>query len=225
MYFYKDANNLFHIGPDILPPGNYILRVYQFESVVAVESADTHLLTMGSTYISGLQKEDNSYYVSLAELLFFNAEFFSMVTNEAAAGDHSTLINVFQAGTGVTDGHINDQAQTIVGNKTFSGQVNSGSSVQPFSASQEFDMDDGNIQEMEVIGDTTIDVTNEQAGTYLIWLPINSIASPTITIGASFGDELDNSGTLLNADDDVNLITLAVSPSGLKKYSINTQTA
>lgn len=78
MYFYKDSNNLFHINQSILPPGNYILNIFNFESVVSVESADTHLQTMPSIEVINLQKEDNSFYVSIAELLSLNAEFFSI---------------------------------------------------------------------------------------------------------------------------------------------------
>ena len=224
MYFYKDANNLFHIGPDILPPGNYILRVYQFESVVAVESADTHTLTMGATLISTLQKEDNSYYVSLAELLFLNAEFFSMVTNEAAAGDHDVLANVRYASPSVVQGHIDNLDQTIGGNKKFANQAHAGDYEAVFSAAQTFDTDNGNIQEMPVTSDTTVEVSNEEAGTYVFWLVVTS-GTPTITIGTSFGDPADNNPTLINADGDINIITLAVSPSGLKKYIINTITS
>jgi len=224
MYFYKDANNLFHIDQSILPPGNYILNIFDFESIVNVESADTHTLTMQPIEVVLLQKADNSYYVSLAELLFLNAEFFSMVTNEAAAGDHDVLANVRYASPSVVQGHIDNLDQTIGGNKKFANQAHAGDNEAVFSATQTFDLDDGNNQEMPVTGDTTVEVSNEEAGTYLLWLPVIS-GTPTITIGTSFGDVLDNSGTLLNADGDVNLITLVVSPSGLKKYSINIQTA
>lgn len=219
MYFYKDANNLFHIDQSILPPGNYILNVYQFEAVVDVESADTHTLTMGATLISELQKENGSYYISLAELLYLNAEFFSMVTNEAAAGDHDVLVNVRMAALGVTQGHINDQAQTIAGNKKFSNQAHAGDHLASFSAIQLFDADDGTIQEMPITSDTAIEIENEQAGTYVFWLMVTS-GTPTITIGSSFGTPVTNTGTLINADGDINIITLIVSPSGVKKYTI-----
>jgi len=76
MYFYKDSNELFHIGDDILPSGNYILRVYQTETVVAVESADTQKLTMDPIEITKLQLEDDSYYTDLDLLLTAVGDFF-----------------------------------------------------------------------------------------------------------------------------------------------------
>jgi len=224
MYFYKDSNNLFHIDGDILPPGNYELEVLEFDTIVSVETADTHLVVMAPIEISLLQKENGDAYVSLAELLFYNAEFFSMVTDNAAAGDHDVIANVRYAAPDVLQGHIDNLDQIIGGNKKFANQAHAGDNEASFSASQTFDLDDGNNQEMPVTGDTTVEVSNEEAGTYLLWLPVIS-GTPTITIGTSFGDVLDNSGTLLNADGDVNLITFIVSPSGLKKYSINIQTA
>ena len=221
MYFYKDSNNLFHINGDILPPGNYILRIYTFETVVAVESADTHTLTMSPIAISSLQKEDNSYYISLAELLFLNAEFFSMVTNEAAAGDHAVLVNVHMAVAGVTQGHINDVDQIIAGNKKFANQAHSGDSLDTFSATKTFDLDEGTVREMPITADTTIEVINEEAGTYIFRLPINTATPPTITVGTSFGTLL-GGGAFKNADTDINILTLTVWPSGAKDYLITT---
>ena len=221
MYFYKDSNNLFHINNDILPPGNYILHIFEFETIVSVESADTHAVTMAPIEISLLQKEDDSYYVSLAELLFLNAEFFSMVTNEAAAGDHDTLANVRMAASDVTQGHINAIAQTIAGNKKFSNQAHAGDNLVTFSALQTFDADEGTMQEMEVTADTTIEITNEQAGTFICRFPINTATSPTITVGTSFGTLL-GGGVFKNADGDINILTLTVWSSGAKDYLITT---
>jgi len=221
MYFYKDANNLFHINGDILPPGNYILHIYQFETVVSIESADTHTQTMGPAEIITLQKEDDSYYVSLAELLSLNAEFFSMVTNEAAAGDHDVLANVRLAASGITQGHIDDQDQTIAGNKKFTNQAHAGDSLEAFSATKTFDLDNGGVQEMPITADTTIEVENEEAGTYIFRLPITVGTSPAITVGTSYGTLL-GGGTLKDADGDTNIVTLTVWPSGAKDYLITT---
>jgi hypothetical protein len=107
----------------------------------------------------------------------------------------------------------------------FGGQAHAGDSLQSFSASKTFDLDNGNVQEMVVTASTTIGITNEQAGVFIFRLPINSGASPVITIGPSFGDVMDGSLDLLDANNDVNIITLTVWPSGAKEYTVNTRTA
>lgn len=123
------------------------------------------------------------------------------------------------------------EAETITGDKTFSdnviidGQAHGGNHVQTFSASTTFDADNGNNQEMIVTATTTIGITNELPGTYVITLEIDSVASPTITIGASFGTAVDNNAALINADNDINIITLVVRPNATKYYTINTITA
>jgi len=88
MYFYKEAlNNIFHVGNDILPAGRYILRIYDNGLKVAIESSDTHESTMSPTEIVYLQKEDDSYYTDLAELLVATKDFFK----GGYAGDVTSL--------------------------------------------------------------------------------------------------------------------------------------
>ena len=72
---------------------------------------------------------------------------------------------------------------------------------------------------------TTIGITNELPGTFIFTLVIDSGASPEITIGASFGTVMDNSADLLDANGDINIITLVVDPDGTKYYTVNTITA
>ena len=107
----------------------------------------------------------------------------------------------------------------------FEGQAHGGSSVESFSASKTFDADDGNNQSMLITASTTIGVTNELPGTHIYELEIDTATPPTITIGASFGTVMDNSAALINADNDINILTLYVNPSGAKRYTINTITA
>lgn len=76
MYFYKDINGLFHVGTDILPAGKYILRKYNNDTIVSIESADTHALTMDPIEITNLQKENDSYYTDLADFLTDVGDFF-----------------------------------------------------------------------------------------------------------------------------------------------------
>ena len=88
MYFYKEPiNNIFYIDKDVLPAGRYILRIYSNDNVVAVESADTHELTMSPIEVTSLQKEDDSYYTDLAELLLATKDFFK----GGYAGDVTSL--------------------------------------------------------------------------------------------------------------------------------------
>jgi hypothetical protein len=104
----------------------------------------------------------------------------------------------------------------------FGGQAHGGSYTETFSASKTFNANNGNVQEMVVTGSTTIGITNEQAGTYIFRLEIDTATPPTITAGASFGTKLPNSSLdFINADNDVNILTLIVSKSGAKEYTIS----
>ncbi len=76
MYFYQDASGLFHIGEDILPAGNYILKKYATDTVVAVVSADVQKLVMDPIEITNLEKENDSAYSDLTDLLAGVGDFF-----------------------------------------------------------------------------------------------------------------------------------------------------
>lgn len=69
MYLYQDTNNLFHVGSDILPAGKYILQLFSSDTIVSIITADTERLIMDPILITDLQKEDDSFYVDLDELL------------------------------------------------------------------------------------------------------------------------------------------------------------
>lgn len=142
-----------------------------------------------------------------------------------AALIHDNISQKKIAGSGETYGHVNDQEQEITGNKLFQNQAHGGDFIKTFSASATFDADDGNNQYMEVTASTTIAIINEQPGMYEFELEINSGASPTITISASLGTITDNAATLINADNDINLITLYVNPNGSKRYTVEIVTA
>ncbi len=76
MYFYQDASGLFHIGEDILPAGNYILKKFTSDTVVSVVSSDTQKQVMNPIEISNLTKENDSNYTDLADLLTGVGDFF-----------------------------------------------------------------------------------------------------------------------------------------------------
>lgn len=101
MYFYKDSNNLFHIDGDILPPGNYILRAYTFDTIISLESADTHNLTLNPIEVVLLQKEDDSYYISLSELLSEIDGFFQISVEGAAPPVTDVLFSIGQAASDI----------------------------------------------------------------------------------------------------------------------------
>ena len=94
---------------------------------------------------------------------------------------------------------------TIAGKKTFSdnlkvnAQAHGGDTLESFSASKTFDANDGNVFEMDVTASTTIGITNEEAGTYIFRLKIDTATPPTITVGASLGTKLPNAS--LDFDD------------------------
>ncbi len=141
-----------------------------------------------------------------------------------AALIHDNISQKQIAQSGQTYGHINDVTQNIAGNKLFDNQAHGGNHVQTFSASTTFDANNGNNQAMIVTAATTIGITNELPGVYVFTLEIDSGASPAITIGASFGDPANDNATISDVDNDINVITLVVRPSGGKYYTITTIT-
>ena len=74
MVFYKDANDLFHVGEDIIPSGSCKLKVYDGQTVVALDSPD-NFRNMEAIEVTKLQKEDLAYYADLNEFLAANALF------------------------------------------------------------------------------------------------------------------------------------------------------
>ena len=139
-----------------------------------------------------------------------------------AALIHDNVSQKQIAGSGQTYGHINDVEQEITGNKLFQNQAHGGDNIRTFSASTTFDADDGNNQAMIVTAATTIGITNELPGIYIFTLEIDSGASPTITIGSSFGDPANDNAAISDVDNDINVITLVVRPGGGKYYTITT---
>lgn len=144
------------------------------------------------------------------------------VPNDSAVQANTSKVSYDDAGNVV----LLTGNQTVAGEKTLSNnlkvnaQAHGGDTLEGFSASKEFDADDGNNQEMEVTASTAISITNELPGTFLIWLPINSGASPGITPDASLGTKANNSDDFSDVDGDINLVTIAVSNSGIKIYTI-----
>lgn len=129
--------------------------------------------------------------------------------------------------TNVQDAIIElDIEKAALAGAVFTGQVTPGKLTETFSASKTINFIYGNVQKMAVTGDTTIAIDNELAGgTYLLFLEIDTGTPPVITLDASFGTAIDNSATLLTADNDVNIINIIVDPDGVVYYGVNTVTA
>jgi hypothetical protein len=106
----------------------------------------------------------------------------------------------------------------------FDGQAHGGYFVKSFTASAIFNANDGNNQEMEVTGDTTLSLQNELPGGFTVTLPINSLTSPVITLDSSFGSPANSNDALSGADDDINTIVVLVRPGGSKLYTITVTT-
>jgi hypothetical protein len=107
---------------------------------------------------------------------------------------------------------------------SFGGQAHGGSFTKSFTASAVFNGNDGNNQEMEVTGDTTVSISNELPGIFTITLPINSLTSPVITLDSSLGSPANSNDALSGADDDINTIIVSVRPNGSKVYTITVTT-
>lgn len=106
----------------------------------------------------------------------------------------------------------------------FDGQAHSGNHVQTFAASTTFNADNGTNQYMLVSGDCTINISNLNVGIMTIKLK-NSGAGHTITIGSSFGDPMDDIGSLKTADGDTNTIMIIRGGDNTYEYTINGRTA
>lgn len=119
--------------------------------------------------------------------------------------------------------------QSVEGNFEFKGQATVQGATISFSATPTFNFDSGNVQKMIVTGTvTSLSISNElDAGSYRIFLEIDSVASPAIpTADATFGTMTDNSVSApINADNDVNIYDITVDPDGTTYYSIETITA
>lgn len=149
----------------------------------------------------------------------------------AAPANHNNLGGLQLAASGNTWGHVDDQAQTIAGEKTFTdnlqceGQAHGGSYTKTFTASATFDADDGNNQRMVCTGDTALALSNEQPGVFIITLPISGSGVSSISIGASLGTPYPNNDTLAYTDGSINTITVLVDDNGDKSYTITAYAA
>lgn len=111
------------------------------------------------------------------------------------------------------------------GNLIDKGQDANTFQIIAYSSTVNADLDDGSVVEIEITGNITVNLLNKTNGrTYRVYILIDSISSPVITLGASFGTIIDNSSAIWNADNVMNEIIIRVSPSGLTYYEINTIT-
>ena len=103
----------------------------------------------------------------------------------------------------------------------FGGQVHGGNYIKTFTASAEFNANDGTNQVMTCTGDTTISMINALPGAYLIDLPISGNGVTTIAIDSSLGIPYPTNSDIAYTDGSHNTITVYVNPNGTKKYTIN----
>lgn len=122
-----------------------------------------------------------------------------------------------------------DNSEIFEKNALFKKQATVQGATISFSATPTFNFDSGNVQKMIVTGTiTSLSISNElNAGSYRIFLEIDSVASPAIpTADATFGAMTDNSVSApINSDNDVNIYDITVDPDGTTYYSIETITA
>lgn len=103
---------------------------------------------------------------------------------------------------------------------SFGGQAHGGSYTKTFSATGTFDADDGNNQRMVCTGDSTINITNEEPGVFILDLPISGGGVSSLTLGASLGQAYPNNDSLAYTDGSINTITVFVNANGDKRYTI-----
>jgi hypothetical protein len=103
----------------------------------------------------------------------------------------------------------------------FGGQVAAGYHTQTFSATPEFDFDNGNAQQITVTADITAwTITNElPAGSYVIYFIQDGTGGWDIADGTD-GTKTDNSGEFLTLADDVTIVNIIVTPAGVVYWSV-----
>lgn len=110
---------------------------------------------------------------------------------------------------------------------TFGGQANGGSSVESFSATKTFNLNNGVSQEMTLTGNvTSLTLSNKlNGGSYLIWLIQDGTGGRTIpTPDSTFGNVTDNSASFVTTANAVNIINVNVRPNGATYYTVETYT-
>jgi len=118
----------------------------------------------------------------------------------------------------------NSEVLNVDGSFQSTGQANSGSKIETFSAAKTFDLNNGNNQYMPISANTVLSLSNKLPGTYIIQLQ-NTAVVTSITVDSTFGDALDNSPDFLLASGDRNKITVHVDANNNTEYINSTKTA
>lgn len=84
VYFYKDADNLFHVGDGIIPAGRYLLNIHS-AIIISLESTDTKVLHLAPIEVYKLYRENNTAYTDVTQLLNEVGEFFLNSSSDTAA--------------------------------------------------------------------------------------------------------------------------------------------
>lgn len=109
----------------------------------------------------------------------------------------------------------------------FGGQANGGYSVESFSATKTFNLNNGVSQEMTLTGNvTSLTLSNKaNGGSYLIYLIEDGTGGRTIpTPDSTFGSKTDNSADFVTTANAVNMINVNVRPGGATYYTVETYT-
>lgn len=109
----------------------------------------------------------------------------------------------------------------------FGGQANGGYSVESFSATKTFNLNNGVSQEMTLTGNvTSLTLSNKaNGGSYLIYLIEDGTGGRTIpTPDSTFGNKTDNSADFITTANAVNIINVNVRPNGSTYWTLETYT-
>lgn len=109
----------------------------------------------------------------------------------------------------------------------FGGQANGGYSVESFSATKTFNLNNGVSQEMTLTGNvTSLTLSNKaNGGSYLIYLIEDGTGGRTIpTPDSTFGSKTDNSADFVTTANAVNIINVNVRPNGTTYWTLETYT-
>lgn len=207
-----------------------VKRIHEF-----LEKSLTENILGNYNVVVDNENDDNSYRVPLDELLSFapvTTSFYDNIFKLLSNLDDDEL--TFNLGNLTTNRVLTvpDVTGFIAINGMpdafkFAGQATGGHSIESFSATKTFNLDNGNSQEMTLTSNvTSLTLSNKvNGGSYLIYLIQDVTGSRTIpTPDSTFGNKTDNSADFVIDANAVNLINVNVRPDGTTYYTVETYT-
>lgn len=144
------------------------------------------------------------------------------IARGATPSSHNNLSGLQLAAAGITWGHIDDQEQTIAGNKLFSNQLVGGHYVQSFAADLIFNLNNGNSQQVTLTGDlTSWTISNiKPGGSYRLYIIQDATGGREIPDPTGIDHEIDSTMVFNTDSNAINIVEVSVSSDGTSYWEI-----